>query len=226
MNRAKPSSPNPSQTPTDNETQTLQVDSKSWRKLWKPKQEESSTERSSLSGARTGKPGPLKGGAIFLGFLCFFLSGAAGIAHWQTGLLGVAKGPSYGKSTLLTNPGFQTFYYEAGQEIWIKYTTEIKEGVFKISIWTSDKLFSWTMIDKVFEYEVAQSETKEITWVFPQSGYYRIVFGSENEEMPDLNGSVDRRYFAQYGIKRGTSRFPTDPAGSLEGEDEKSGDMR
>lgn len=224
--RAKSSPPNQSQTPTDKDWRALHVDPKSWKELWKPTSDRTSAKEGQIFRGRSTHPSKLKGGAICLAFLLFFLSMAAGIAHWQTGVLGVAKGPSHGKANMVFNSGFQTFYYEAGQEIWIDYTTEIEDGFVNISIWTSDKLFSWNMIEEVFEYEITQSDTNEITWKVPQSGYYRIVFSSGKGRMPDLNGSFDRRYSAKYGIKRPNSQYLTDRVDGLAREGEEDVDTR
>ena len=192
------------QPPTNKEWQALQVEPKSWKKLWKPKQDPSSTEQQPIFWGRPEPPSKLEAGGIFFGFLVVFLLGAAGVAYLETGFLGAIKPPSYGRTNLVSNVGFQTFYYEAGQEIWIDETTEIQEGRVQISIWTSDKLFSWNMIDKVFEYDVMQSETNEITWVVPESGYYRIVVASGKFRLIDLNGSSNRRYLVKWGIKKTT----------------------
>lgn len=196
--------PEPSQSPSNEEWQALQVDPKSWKGLWKPKRHLSSTEQSPIFWGRPQPPSKLKAAAIFFSFLVVFLSMAAGVAHWQSGFLGVIKRPSYGKANLLRNIGFQTFYYEAGDEIWMDYTTDIEEGRVNLSIWTSNKLFSWNLIEQVYEYDVTSSGTNEVRWVVPQSGYYRVVVMSGNVRLLDLNGSADRRYSVMWGITRAT----------------------
>jgi hypothetical protein len=192
------------QTPSDTEWQALQVDPKSWKRLWKPKRPSSSTEQNPVFWGRPQRPSRLKAVAIFFLFLVVILSVVAGVAHWQSGFLGVIKRPSYGKANLVRNLGFQTFYYEAGDEVWVDYETEIQEGRVNISIWTSDRLFSWNTIDKMYEYDVTASGTHEISWIVPESGYYRVVIRSGNIRLLDLNGSAKRRYSVTWGIKRAT----------------------